>query len=37
MGAFADLDQRSATRFTIKPMDLAESASYLRHLLALAR
>ena len=31
MGTFAALDQRIATRFTIKPMDLAESASYLRH------
>jgi type II secretory pathway predicted ATPase ExeA len=37
MGAFADLDQRITSRFTIKPMDLAESASYLRHYLALAR
>ena len=26
MGTFAALDQRIATRFTIKPMDLAESA-----------
>ena len=33
---FAALDQRIATRFTIKPMDLAESASYLRHHLRLA-
>src|SRR6266487_1834303 len=30
------LDQRIATRFTIKPMDLAESATYLRHHLKLA-
>ena len=36
MGVFAALDQRIATRFTIKPMDLAESASYLRHHLQLA-
>ena len=36
MGAFAALDQRIATRFTIKPMDLAESAAYLKHHLALA-
>lgn len=36
MGAFAALDQRIATRFTIKPMDLVESAEYLRHHLALA-
>jgi len=33
---FAALDQRIATRFTIKPMDLAESAAYLRHHLKLA-
>ena len=33
---FAALDQRIATRFTIKPMDLAESAAYLKHHLALA-
>ena len=31
MGMFAALDQRIATRFAIKPMDLAESAAYLRH------
>jgi len=37
MGTFAALDQRIATRFTIKAMELAESASYLRHHLALAR
>ena len=36
MGMFAALDQRIATRFTIKPMDLAESAAYLRHHLKLA-
>jgi len=35
MGTFAALDQRIATRFTIKAMDLAESASYLRHHLSL--
>ena len=35
-GDWAALDQRVATRFTIKPMDLAESAAYLRHHLALA-
>jgi hypothetical protein len=31
MGTFAALDQRIATRCTIKPMDLAESAAYMRH------
>ena len=36
MGMFAALDQRIATRFVIKPMDLAESAAYLRHHLKLA-
>ena len=36
MGIFAALDQRIATRFTIKPMDIGESAAYLRHHLALA-
>jgi type II secretory pathway predicted ATPase ExeA len=36
MGMFAALDQRIATRFTIKPMDLAESAAYLKHHLSLA-
>ena len=36
MGTFAALDQQIATRFTIKPMDLAESAGYLRHHLRLA-
>jgi type II secretory pathway predicted ATPase ExeA len=35
-GIFAALDQRIATRFTIKPMDLGESAAYLRHHLTLA-
>jgi type II secretory pathway predicted ATPase ExeA len=33
---FAALDQRIATRYAIKPMDLAESAAYLRHHMALA-
>ncbi len=32
MGMFAALDQRIATRFSIPPMDLAESAAYLKHL-----
>ena len=36
MGVFAALDQRIATRFTIKAMDIGESAAYLRHHLALA-
>ena len=36
LGMFAALDQRIATRFTIKPMDLPESAAYLKHHLALA-
>ncbi|MGH8930232.1 MAG: ExeA family protein [Egibacteraceae bacterium] len=36
MGIFAALDQRIATRFTLAPMDLGESASYLRHHLNLA-
>jgi type II secretory pathway predicted ATPase ExeA len=36
MGTFAALDQRIATRFVIKPMDLVESATYLRHHLGLA-
>ena len=36
MGVFAALDQRIATRFTIKAMDLVESGGYLRHHLALA-
>ena len=33
---FAALDQRVATRYQIAPMDLAESARYLQHHLALA-
>ncbi len=33
---FAALDQRIATRYAIKPMDLAESAAYLRHHMTLA-
>ncbi|MGH9656251.1 MAG: ExeA family protein [Bryobacteraceae bacterium] len=36
MGTFAALDQRIATRFSIKAMDIGESAAYLRHHLALA-
>ncbi len=36
MGVFAALDQRIATRYALKPMDLGESANYLRHHLALA-
>jgi len=35
MGTFAALDQRIATRYHIKAMDLAESAAYLRHQLSL--
>ena len=35
MGTFAALDQRIATRFSLKAMDIGESASYLRHHLAL--
>lgn len=35
MGVFAALDQRIATRYTLAPMDLGESASYLRHHLGL--
>jgi type II secretory pathway predicted ATPase ExeA len=35
MGVFAALDQRVATRYQITPMDLSESAEYLRHHLAL--
>lgn len=35
MGVFAALDQRIATRYALKPMDLGESAAYLRHHLAL--
>ena len=36
MGVFAALDQRIATRFSLRGMDLGESANYLRHHLALA-
>jgi type II secretory pathway predicted ATPase ExeA len=36
MGVFAALDQRIATRFTIKAMDIGESSAYLRHHLSLA-
>jgi type II secretory pathway predicted ATPase ExeA len=36
MGMFAALDQRIATRFTIRPMDIGESSAYLRHHMALA-
>ena len=36
LGVFAALDQRVATRYQIAPMDLAESAKYLQHHLALA-
>lgn len=35
MGIFAALDQRIATRYALPPMDLGESAAYLRHHLAL--
>src|SRR6266496_3371819 len=35
MGVFAALDQRIATRYQITPIDLGESAEYLRHHLAL--
>jgi len=35
MGVFSALDQRISTRFQISAMDLAESAQYLRHHLAL--
>ncbi len=35
MGVYAALDQRIATRYQITPMDLGESADYLRHHLAL--
>ncbi|MGH9338761.1 MAG: ExeA family protein [Acidobacteriota bacterium] len=35
MGVFAALDQRIATRYTVKAMDLIESANYLRHHLRL--
>jgi hypothetical protein len=36
LGIFAAPDQRIATRYTIAPMDLAESAAYLAHHLHLA-
>ncbi len=36
LGVFAALDQRIATRYTIPPMDLGESAAYLAHHLHLA-
>jgi len=35
LGVFAALDQRDATRYQLAAMDLAESAQYLRHHLAL--
>lgn len=35
MGTFAALDQRIATRYHIKTMDLAESVAYLKHHLTL--
>jgi type II secretory pathway predicted ATPase ExeA len=35
LGVFAALDQRIATRYQLASMDLAESAQYLRHHLAL--
>src|SRR5919201_1394173 len=35
LGVFAALDQRIATRYQLAPMDLGESAEYLRHHLAL--
>ena len=35
LGVFAALDQRIATRYTLAPMDLADSAAYLRHHLTL--
>lgn len=35
LGTFAALDQRIATRYTLRPMDLADAAAYLRHHLAL--
>jgi type II secretory pathway predicted ATPase ExeA len=36
MGIFAALDQRIAVRYQLKPLDLAETAGYLRHHLTLA-
>ncbi|EQD63318.1 AAA ATPase, partial [mine drainage metagenome] len=35
MGTFTALDQRIAIRYTLTPMDLGESAQYLRHHLTL--
>jgi type II secretory pathway predicted ATPase ExeA len=35
-GVFASLDQRISVRYSLGPMDLAESVSYLRHHLELA-
>ena len=35
MGIFAALDQRIAIRYQLKPMDIAETAGYLKHHLAL--
>src|SRR5580658_10801933 len=31
MGTFAPLDQRIATRFSLKAMDIGESTAYLKH------
>lgn len=36
MGIFAAVDQRIAIRYQLKPMDLTETAGYLRHHLAIA-
>ena len=36
MGIFAALDQRIAVRYQLKPLDLVETAGYLRHHLTLA-
>ena len=36
MGIFAALDQRIAIRYQLKPLDLIETAGYLRHHLELA-
>jgi type II secretory pathway predicted ATPase ExeA len=35
MGSFAAFDQRIAVRFSLAPMDIADSAAYIRHHLAL--
>ena len=35
VGTFAILDQRIATRFSLKAMNIGESTAYLRHHLAL--